>query len=89
MNHEQLDRAEQLASRNYNTVVERDTLTDGSPVYLASNPELPGCMSQGATSEEAVKNLRNARVDYIYMLLEDGLPVPETSERVVKWTVKL
>lgn len=45
--------------------------------YLASNPELPGCMSQGETPDEAVDNLRDARALYIRSLLEDGLDVPE------------
>lgn len=89
MNNELYDHAEQLASRNYDMVIERDELSNGEPVYLASNPELPGCMSQGATSEEAVKNLRDARITYIYSLLEDGLPVPETNDTAIVWRVQL
>ena len=44
--------------------------------YLARKPDLPGCMSQGDTPEEAVDNLRDARELYIRSLLEDGLDVP-------------
>ena len=60
----------------YETVVNEDTATDGSPCYVARHPELPGCMSHGATPEEAVANLREARELYIRSLLEDGLDVP-------------
>jgi antitoxin HicB len=28
--------------------------------FLASAPDLPGCMSDGATQEEAIENLRDA-----------------------------
>lgn len=48
----------------------------GSPCFLASNPELPGCMAQGATRWEAVNNLADARRDYIRALLDAGLEVP-------------
>ena len=45
--------------------------------WVAECPSLPGCISQGATREEAVKNIREAIVLYIEALEEDGLPVPE------------
>ena len=45
--------------------------------YVARNPALPGCMAQGETPLEAVKNLADAREMYIDSLLEDGQPVPE------------
>ena len=38
---------------------------------------LPGCISQGITREEAIKNIRKAIEAYIAALEEDGLPVPE------------
>jgi predicted RNase H-like HicB family nuclease len=37
---------------------------------------LPGCVSQGRTRREALKNIREAVEVYIEALLEDGLPVP-------------
>ena len=39
--------------------------------------ELPGCVSQGKTREEAAANIREAIQGYIAALQEDGLPVPE------------
>lgn len=76
LNKDRLEKATQLANRNYLITLSHDTLSDGSIMYLARNPELPGCKAQGRTEVEAVNNLRDARIDYIYFLLEDGLNVP-------------
>ncbi|MBL1135889.1 MAG: type II toxin-antitoxin system HicB family antitoxin [Chloroflexi bacterium] len=51
-------------------------------MFLARNPELEGCMAQGETPEAAQSNLLEARIDYIYFLLEDGLPVPDPTREV-------
>ena len=45
--------------------------------WVAECPSLPGCISQGKTREEAVRNIREAIEGYIVALEEDGLPVPE------------
>ena len=45
--------------------------------WVAEVPSLPGCISQGETKDEALKNIREAIEDYIAALEEDGLPVPE------------
>ncbi|MCA9912544.1 MAG: type II toxin-antitoxin system HicB family antitoxin [Anaerolineae bacterium] len=52
-------------------------MTDGEEGYVAFHPQLPGCISQGDTSEEAIENLADARVLYIETLLQDGLSVPQ------------
>ena len=44
--------------------------------YVAYVPVLKGCVSQGETREEALKNIKEAMEAYIEALLEDGLPVP-------------
>jgi len=77
MNQELREKAKQLSFQNYAFMVEEDVLSDGSPIFLTSNPELEGCKSQGRTIDEAIFNLAEARIDYIYSLLEDGLPVPQ------------
>lgn len=68
--------AERLASRPYEVRFEVDQLSDGSNSFMAYNPELPGCQSDGKTREEAEKNLEDARFVYIYYLLVDRLDVP-------------
>lgn len=45
--------------------------------WVAECPSLPGCVSQGATRQEAVANIREAIEGYVLALQEDGLPVPE------------
>jgi len=42
------------------TVVIPEEATDGTLVYRAEIPELPGCMSHGDTEEEALQNLQEA-----------------------------
>ena len=44
--------------------------------YVAICPALPGCVSQGRTRRETLRNIRQAIEAYIETLLEDGLPVP-------------
>ena len=64
------------SERMYLTVVMEDEDTEGLSCFVATHPELPGCMSQGRTRAEAVENLREARELYIQSLLDDGLPLP-------------
>lgn len=45
--------------------------------WIAEVPSLPGCISQGRTKEEALRNIKEAIEAYIMALQEDNLPVPE------------
>ena len=45
--------------------------------WVAECPSLQGCISQGATKEEAITNIKEAIEGYIAALEEDGLPIPE------------
>lgn len=82
MNKQQLEQARALALRNYTTILSSENLSDGTEMFLARNPELEGCMAQGETPEAAQSNLLEARIDYIYFLLEDGLPVPDPASEI-------
>ena len=44
--------------------------------WVVECPSLPGCLSQGKTKEEAIRNIKEAIEGYIAALQEDGLPVP-------------
>jgi len=44
--------------------------------WVVECPSLPGCVSQGKTKEEAIKNIKEAIELYIETLEEDKLPVP-------------
>ncbi len=45
--------------------------------YFSSHPDLPGCMSSGASAAEAIENLDAARELWIETRLEDGYNIPE------------
>lgn len=45
--------------------------------YIVSVPELPGCMADGKTPAEAVKNAEVIIAEWIECALEDGDPIPE------------
>ena len=48
--------------------------------YLVEFPDYPGCVSDGETPEEALREGRDALVSYLKTLEELGRPVPETGE---------
>lgn len=50
--------------------------------WVAECPSLPGCISQADTKQEAVSNIREAIEGYIVALQADGLPVPDTLEKM-------
>lgn len=52
-------------------------LTPEHDGFFARHPDLPGCMSEGDTPEEAMRNLDEAREAWIETRLENGFPVPE------------
>ena len=45
----------------------------------AYSPDLPGCVATGATREEAERNMHEAIGMHVRGLLEDNLPIPETT----------
>ncbi len=47
--------------------------------YSAYSPDLPGCIATGATREEAEKNMHEAIEIHVRGLIEDNLPVPEST----------
>jgi len=47
--------------------------------YVAWVPDLPGCMSDGATPTEAVQNVEQAIHEWIDEAQRQGLPIPEPS----------
>ncbi len=49
--------------------------------WIAEVPELPGCKSHGSTVEEAVRNVEEAKKDWIIDSLEEGEEVPIPIER--------
>ncbi|MDI7247559.1 MAG: toxin-antitoxin system HicB family antitoxin [Bacillota bacterium] len=54
-----------------------------SGAYLASVEELPGCMTEGDSREEALAKLQDAMRGWIELALQDGdrVPLPEEGQR--------
>ena len=62
----------------YAVHIERLAESDGGG-YLATVPDLPGCMSDGATPEEALKNVQEAIASWIEAAKEWKQPIPKPS----------
>ncbi len=48
--------------------------------YTAIVPSLPGCISEGDTKEEALKNIKEAIELYLEPLEDDILTIPQAEE---------
>jgi antitoxin HicB len=62
----------------YAVRIEKLSKEDGGG-YLALAPDLPGCMSDGATPEEALKNVQEAIESWIESAKEWGRDIPRPS----------
>ena len=58
---------------SYRLEIVRDDAEGG---FVASYPDLPGCITCGETEEEAVKNALDAKKVWLEAALEDGLAIP-------------
>lgn len=48
---------------------------DEAGMFVAECPAIPGCVSQGSTEEEALKNIREAILACLEVRAEQGLPL--------------
>jgi antitoxin HicB len=60
----------------YKIVIEPLSEADGGG-FLATVPELPGCMSDGDTRAEALANVEDAIATWIDAARNMGRPIPE------------
>ncbi len=54
-----------------------EIVSDGEGGYVASYPELKGCLTSGESIEAAVANAEDAKREWIAAALEDGYTIPE------------
>jgi predicted RNase H-like HicB family nuclease len=47
--------------------------------FVATVPDLPGCMSDGKTEFEAIENVRDAIAAWLEAAVENGRPIPVRS----------
>ena len=52
--------------------------------YIVSCPQLPGCVTQGETVEEALAMVKDAIQGYIASLQKHGEPIPEGIEENIE-----
>lgn len=71
-----------MSRLEYPVVVEPLPIEDGGG-FVATVPDLPGCMSDGATPEEALTNVQDAIVTWIEAANDLGHSVPKPSRRLV------
>lgn len=48
--------------------------------WLAEHPDLPGCKSHGKSKEEALKNLEEAKINWIYSYADLGKEIPKPNQ---------
>ena len=51
--------------------------------FVAEVPELPGCMADGTTYQEAIVNVETVIQEWIETARELGRPIPEAKGRLV------
>ena len=61
----------------YTVILQRES--DGG--YVAVVPALPGCVSQGATRAEVLKNVEEAIEGYLDDVRDAGEPIPIEADR--------
>lgn len=57
--------------------------SDEDNAFIVEVPELPGCMAEGATYQEAVANAETIIQEWIETAKELGRPIPEPKGRLV------
>ena len=70
------EKVREYLARPYSKILVRDE-TGG---YVAHVLEFPGCLAEGETPDEAVRELDEAMEDWIEEVIESGKPVPEPLE---------
>lgn len=70
---------EYYLSLPYTITVKRGT-GDSAEYWVARVLELPHCMTHGATQEEALRDIEDAKREWLKSNLESGLPIPEPAK---------
>jgi antitoxin HicB len=69
-----------MTKYDYTIVIETLPMEDGGG-YLATVPDLPGCISDGETYEEAASNIQDAISSWLEAAREMGRPIPVASSQ--------
>ncbi|MDP2627309.1 MAG: type II toxin-antitoxin system HicB family antitoxin [Candidatus Rokubacteria bacterium] len=71
----------------YRAVIFPEVQPDGTTIYMAECPDLPGCMSHGVTVEEARQSLEDAKNEYLAALQDRGIEIPDVPASVAVGTI--
>lgn len=63
----------------FNVTLDRDE--DG--VWISECPSIPGCVSQGASKDEALENIKDAIAACLEVRAEQGLPLTIETRQVI------
>ncbi len=55
---------------------------DEDGMYIAECPSIPGCVSQGATEQEAERNIQDAIRECLEVRAEKGMPLTVTTRQI-------
>jgi antitoxin HicB len=69
-----------MNANDYAIIVEPLPAEDGGG-FIATVPDLPGCMSDGETPQEALANVQDAIASWIEAAKELGHTVPQPTKR--------
>lgn len=64
----------------YSVMIYYDAMDD---IYVASVPELEGCIAHGTTQEEAIKEIQLACEMWLDAARENGTAIPEPSHQKI------
>ncbi len=67
-----------MSNTDYRFTV-RPLSEDEGDGWLVEYPDLPGCMSDGETIQEAIANAEDAKRCWIAAMREAGRPIPRSS----------
>ncbi|HTW68657.1 MAG TPA: type II toxin-antitoxin system HicB family antitoxin [Acetobacteraceae bacterium] len=81
-----------MSQTDYRFTIRPLTAEEGGG-YLIEFPDLPGCMSDGETIEDAIANGAEAKRDWIAAMQEAGRPVPSPTTEAAeaysgKWVLR-
>ena len=71
---------------NYDYTLHVEKIEDG---YMVTVPSLPGCVTWGATIDEATQMGKEAILAYLESLAIDGLPIPVEQQETQTVTVSI
>lgn len=54
--------------------------SDVDQAYIVTVPDLPGCMADGRTADEAIKNVQIVIEEWISIAKEENRDIPEPSK---------